>query len=85
MDNKHIEQLIKQMDGKIITINPDVSTSTSFNPFKISEDSPEITMEDFFNEQGQLLSFDQFTQKFSVDHEYWERATNLIKFIRATL
>ncbi|MDC0764231.1 hypothetical protein POF51_26280 [Brevibacillus sp. AG] len=85
MDDKFIEQLIKQMDGKIIMINPDVSTSTSFNPLKISEDSPDITMEDLFHERGQLLSFKQFTQKHSVDREYWERVTSLIKLTKAAL
>ncbi|WP_164684952.1 hypothetical protein [Brevibacillus reuszeri] len=81
---KELDQIVKQLDGKVITINPE--NSISINPFRIhhEHDSLNITMHDFLNEQGDLLSYEEFTQRYSVDREYWEMAIELIKQIKRT-
>ncbi|WP_103109449.1 hypothetical protein [Brevibacillus reuszeri] len=84
MDKKELDHIVKQLDGKIIKINPE--NSISISPFRIrhGQDYLNITMHDFLNEHGDLFSYEEFTQRYSVDREYWEMAIELIKQIKRT-
>lgn len=75
--NDKMNDLVEKLGGKIIEIDP--SKSTTFNPFEISADRPQITIKDVLDVNGK--SFEILSNEIGLTMDMYIKAEELLSVL----